>query len=211
MGTFITIEGGEGVGKTSLTRGLAASLAADGIEVCPTREPGGCAIADKIRRLFKNKDEDEKILPHTELMLIAAARAQHVQQLIAPALAAGKLVLCDRYIDSTRVYQGCIAKIEPRTVETVIALTSFACQPQLTILLESDYHAVAKRLAQRPTNDTVARYDPTNEQEHLQIRDCYRQVHAQHSERIVKLDTTSLEVDDAVKQARELVRARLAI
>ena len=211
LGRFVTIEGGEGVGKTALTKGLAASLVADGIDVCATREPGGCDIADQIRLLFKNRDSDEKILPHTELMLIAAARAQHVQQVIAPALAQGRLVLCDRYIDSTRVYQGCIAKIDHKIVENVLALTTFDCLPELTILLESDYHAVKQRLAQRSSNDTVERYDPTNEREHLQIRDCYRQVQVQNSNRIVTLDTTSLEVEDAVKRARELLGARLSL
>lgn len=211
MGRFITIEGGEGVGKTALTRGLAASLVADGIDICATREPGGCAIADQIRLLFKNKGSDEKILPHTELMLISAARAQHVQQVIAPALANGRLVLCDRYVDSTRVYQGCIAKINHEVIEKMLALTTFGCLPELTILLESDYRAVKKRLAQRPTSDTVERYDPTNEQEHLQIRDCYRQVQSQYPNRIVTLDTTDLEVEDAIKRARELLDARLSL
>ena len=216
LGKFITIEGGEGVGKTTLTRSLAKNLMNNKINVVFSREPGGCHIADQIRMLFKNNVPDasgnrEKILPHTELMLIGAARAQHVQQVIKPALETGKTVLCDRFVDSTRVYQGGIGGIDEETVEQVIAMTTFGCLPHLTILLESDYSVVKNRLDLRSSGDTVDRYDPRTSQEHFAVQSCFKKLKERFSDRIEILNTTHLEVDEAVVRAREILHKRLGI
>ena len=105
MGYFITFEGIEGCGKTTQIRMLAERLQGAGRQVTLTREPGGCAIADKIRGILLDAD-NQAMLPHTELLLYAAARAQHVGEVVKPALDEGSVVLCDRFTDSTEAYQG---------------------------------------------------------------------------------------------------------
>lgn len=211
-GKFITVEGGEGTGKTSLVRALASSLTGEGVEVVRSREPGGTALADRIRGVFRNQPSNgskaERILPQTELLLISAARAQHVQGVIAPALSAGKLVLCDRFADSTRVYQGKLGGLSSTVVENLIALTVFGLEPDLTILLTSEYSVVRERLAGRDGGDEVMRYDPTTEEDHYIIQNYFRELQKENEERITILDTTNLSVLEAVETALKILRRR---
>ncbi|MFZ4856291.1 MAG: dTMP kinase [Desulfuromonadaceae bacterium] len=137
MGFFITFEGVEGCGKTTQIKLLAELLAARGISTVLTREPGGCHIADKIRSILLDAD-NSALSPLAELMLYAAARAQHVTEVISPALEAGKIVLCDRFCDATVSYQ-CFGRGIDRCV--IDDLNSYACQgvsPDLTVLLDCD-------------------------------------------------------------------------
>ena len=105
-GLFISIEGGEGVGKTVFCQRLMDQLRQDGVDAVFTREPGGTAVSQKIREIFMNPPEGESLEALAELYLISAARVQHVARLIGPALDQGRVVVCDRFYDSTRVYQG---------------------------------------------------------------------------------------------------------
>ena len=137
MGFFITFEGVEGCGKTTQIKLLAELLAARGISAVLTREPGGCKIADKIRAILLDA-ENSALSPLAELMLYAAARAQHVTEVISPALEAGKIVLCDRFCDATVAYQSFGRGIDRSVIDS---LNKHACQgvsPDLTVLFDCD-------------------------------------------------------------------------
>lgn len=136
-GQFITIEGVEGAGKTSLIRGLAVKLEQLGVPCLVTREPGGIPIAEEIRQVILNPANTE-MDGRTEALLYAAARRQHIVEKILPALAAGKVVLCDRFIDSSLAYQGFARGLG---MEEVRRINEFAIQdamPGLTLLLDID-------------------------------------------------------------------------
>lgn len=137
VGFFITFEGVEGCGKTTQIKLLAEHLTAHGIGTVLTREPGGCDIADKIRAILLDA-ENRALSPLAELMLYAAARAQHVTEVISPALEAGKIVLCDRFCDATVAYQSFGRGIDRRVISD---LNFHACQgvsPDLTVLVDCD-------------------------------------------------------------------------
>ena len=209
-GKFITIEGSEGTGKTYLVQALSEFLQARGLSVVCSREPGGTPIADHIRMIFRNQDNNNETLTmEAELMLVSAARAQHVHQVIVPALQAGKIVLCDRFADSTRVYQGCIGGLSAETIEQVIAMTTFGIVPDLTIVLESRYEVVKQRLAARSNKDAVMRYDPQEESEHDRIQQHFKELCAKGDKRLVCLDTSDLQVAEAVAQACRIIETRL--
>ena len=208
-GRFITIEGSEGTGKTYLVQALQEFLCARGLPVVCSREPGGTPLADRIRTIFRNQSATETLSMEAELMLVSAARAQHVQQVIAPALHAGKIVLCDRFADSTRVYQGRIGGLPTAAIEQVIALTTFAIVPDLTIVLVSKYEVVKQRLAARDNQDAVMRYDPQQESEHDRIQNHFQQLCAEGDARLVCLDTSDLQVADAVAETFRIMQERL--
>lgn len=114
-GRLITFEGPEGAGKSTQLKLLAGYLEEKGFEVIATREPGGTPLAERLRAVIKAFEGEEKLHNTTELLLIEAARSQHVREVIRPALAAGKVVLCDRYFDSTTAYQGGGARLRRRS------------------------------------------------------------------------------------------------
>lgn len=135
-GKFITFEGLDGTGKSTQLRKLASSLRAAGHNVVETREPGGTATGEKIRRiLLDSKTVD--LASGTEMALMFASRAQHLSELIEPALADGKIVLCDRFTDSTEAYQGHGRKLGSKVVLELHRLLCHGRQPDLTILLDS--------------------------------------------------------------------------
>jgi dTMP kinase len=134
-GRFITLEGIEGAGKSSLQRAIAAALEAQGRTVCATREPGGTPLAEEIRTVALNR-RAEGMPATTELLLMFAARAAHVAQRIEPALARGEWVLCDRFTDATRAYQGAGRGIAPDIIETLARVAHPGLAPDLTLLLD---------------------------------------------------------------------------
>ena len=135
-GWFITFEGPEGAGKSTQIRLLRDELEARGHECVLTREPGGTPLAERLRAVVKNHEGPEKLHPTTELLLIEAARSQHVREVIRPALAAGKVVLCDRFFDSTTAYQGGARGMESQVIDSLNELAAAECIPDLTILLD---------------------------------------------------------------------------
>ncbi|QEM68410.1 dTMP kinase [Geobacter sp. FeAm09] len=137
MGYFITFEGIEGCGKTTQIRLLAERLKAAGRHVTLTREPGGCAIADQIRSILLDAG-NRAMLPHAELLLYAAARAQHVGEVVKPALDGGNVVLCDRFTDATIAYQSSGRGIDRGTVDTLNSLACGGVRPDLTVLIDCD-------------------------------------------------------------------------
>ena len=135
-GKFITLEGGEGVGKTTNLTFMTHYLKQHNISVVVTREPGGTALAEKIRHLLLDKDS-EAISEHAELLLIFAARAQHIKHVIEPALARGDWVLCDRFTDATYAYQGGGRNMRVSTIEWLENLVQGNLRPDLTVLLDT--------------------------------------------------------------------------
>lgn len=134
LGRFLTLEGGEGAGKSSLAKALSAALAGPERQVITTREPGGTPSADAIRQILV-RDEGQSLAPLTEALLFTAARNEHIRQVIAPALARGDWVICDRYLDSTRAYQAAAGGLGPQVCEALARMIA-APRPDLTLLLD---------------------------------------------------------------------------
>ncbi len=148
VGYFITFEGVEGCGKTTQIKLLSDFLSARNIQAVLTREPGGCPIADKIRAILLDA-ENRDLSPLAELMLYGAARAQHVTEVIAPALSGGKIVLCDRFCDATVAYQSFGRGIDRDVIDS---LNHHACQgvsPDLTVLFDCDPRVGLERALRR--------------------------------------------------------------
>lgn len=151
-GRFIALEGGEGAGKSTQTRLLAQALRDRGVDVVTTREPGGTPGAEAIRALLLNGvegDGGESWNPRAEALLFAAARSDHVHRLIRPALARGAWVICDRYLDSSRAYQGGGGGLSDRDIGTLHTIGSEGLLPDLTLLVEVSPSVAVSRLALR--------------------------------------------------------------
>jgi len=150
-GRFISIEGGEGVGKSTQIAALAAFIEQKGFEVVSTREPGGTEGAETIRQLVLGGSA-ERWLPRAEALLFAAARSDHVERLIEPALASGKWVISDRFIDSSRAYQGVGSGLSDADIMTLHHIGSRGMLPDRTLVLRLDTKEAANRAATRDQN-----------------------------------------------------------
>jgi dTMP kinase len=190
VGYFITFEGVEGCGKTTQIRLLAERLTSSGRHVILTREPGGCSIADKIRAILLDADNRD-MSPLTELLLYAAARAQHVAEVIAPALEAGSVVLCDRFTDATVAYQSFGRGIERATIDTLNTLACNEIRPDLTILIDCDAATGLER-ARRRINASTGPREERFELEalafHQRVHDGYLALASSESERFLTID-----------------------
>ena len=151
-GKFITLEGGEGVGKTTNLIFIKDYLQQHAISVVVTREPGGTVLAEKIRHLLLDKDS-EAISEHAELLMIFAARAQHIKHVIEPALAKGAWVLCDRFTDATYAYQGGGRNMRASTIEWLENLVQGNLRPDLTVLLDAPVEIGIERARKRGAFD----------------------------------------------------------
>lgn len=151
-GKFITLEGGEGVGKTTNVAFIRDYLQQHNIRVTVTREPGGTALAEKIRQLLLDKDS-EAVSEYAELLLIFAARAQHIKHVIEPALAQGEWVLCDRFTDATYAYQGGGRNMRISSIEWLENLVQGNLRPDLTILLDAPVETGIERARSRGAFD----------------------------------------------------------
>lgn len=190
---FVSIEGGEGVGKSLFIQNIAADLTARGVSFVKTREPGGTPAADKIRALFGAPPDNDPFCMMTEALLVSAARAQHVERVIRPALERGHWVLSDRYADSTRVYQGVLGGVTSEALETLIDLSTGSLMPDLTFLLDCDVHIAAARRSYRATDqsdhdDAIRRYDDKKIEFHERLRRAYLSLKDRFPDRIVVLD-----------------------
>ncbi len=179
---FITFEGGEGAGKSTQLRRLAASLRARNHDCITTREPGGAPGAEILRALLLSPEHDWA--PEAEALLHFAARAEHIAKTISPALAAGQHVLCDRFYDSTRAYQGFGQGADMATIETLIGLLPI--KPDLTLILEVSPDVARNRLIQR---DTAAdRYERMGAEFHASVAAGFRHIAAAEPNRCVLID-----------------------
>lgn len=189
-GRFIAFEGGEGAGKSTQARLLADELGRQGINVVITREPGGTPNAETIRNLLLTVDGDALPL-RAEALLFAAARADHVTKLIEPALAAGKWVVCDRFIDSSRAYQGGGGGIPDEELMTLHRFGSDGLMPDLTILIEVDADVAAKRARDRDGGhaDRIGGRDTAY---HARVSNAFAQIAEAEPSRFARIDGNDL-------------------
>ena len=178
-GIFITLEGIEGVGKTTLMKFLAEYLHQHEIPLLVTREPGGTSLADDIRH-FLLSEHEEKVQPETELLLMFAARAQHVQNVLRPALQAGKLVICDRFTDTTYAYQGAGRGVNKAKIEMLENVVQDGLKPELTILLDAPIDICLERIKARKKTD---RFESETKQFFQKARNAYLEMAAAEPER----------------------------
>ncbi|MDR2862535.1 MAG: dTMP kinase [Puniceicoccales bacterium] len=158
-GSFITFEGGEGVGKSTQIAMLAAHIRAQGRSVRLVREPGGTALGEDVRHILKHAPYGNHLQPSSELLLFAASRAQLVSEIIRPALDAGETVLCDRFTDSTLVYQGCGRGLSADIIAVVNTFATGGLRPALTVLLDLPVSAGLERAQRRASSADVAAPD----------------------------------------------------
>lgn len=199
---FVTLEGPEGSGKSTQIKALAGFLDQQGFDVLVTREPGGTAIGDQIRDCLHNVENTAMTGP-TEFLLYSASRAQLVREVLRPALAAGKVVLCDRYADSTIAYQGYGRDLDLTAVTAVTEFATEGLRPDLTLLLDID---VQKGLARRVAGaEEMNRLDLETLAFHRRVRDGYHQLAAADPERWRIIDASQ----DAAAVQQELRAAVL--
>lgn len=185
-GVFITFEGGEGSGKTTVIQAVAEHLKKQGYQVLVTREPGGIPIAEKIREVILDTSHTA-MDSRTEALLYAAARRQHLVEKVSPALKSGHIVLCDRFIDSSLAYQGVARGLG---IEQVWSINEFAIgefMPELTLFLDISPEVGLKRIALHRV-DEVNRLDLEKKSFHEQVRLGYLQLAEKYQDRIVKIN-----------------------
>ncbi|USK59904.1 dTMP kinase [Peribacillus asahii] len=201
-GTFITLEGPEGAGKTTILQLLGAALEKEGHRVVVTREPGGIPIAEQIREVILNK-ENTAMDSRTEALLYAAARRQHLVERIIPALEQGMIVLCDRFIDSSLAYQGHARGLE---LEEIYSINTFAIadvMPDITLYFDIEPEEGLKRI-QANNHREVNRLDLETIDFHKKVREGYQLIMNRWKERFVLLDASqSLEV--VFEQAKQSI------
>lgn len=183
-GRFITFEGGEGTGKSTQAQLLAHRLQMLGRAVLVTREPGGSPGAEAIRHVLLS-GAAKPLGPDAEAILFAAARDDHVRIKIAPALAAGTWVICDRFADSTRVYQGVLGKVDPRLIRALERITVGETKPDLTLILDLPPHLGLSRARRRRGHDAADRFESEEVSFHGELRAAYRELAAREPKRCV--------------------------
>jgi len=154
-GIFITFEGGEGCGKSTLLEQLVTRLRDNGHKVILAREPGGTDVGEQIRHILQYSKHSASMKPETELLLFCASRAQLVREVIRPAIDRGEIVICDRFLDSTTVYQGVGRKLEPQQVAQINAFAIDDCLPDLTLIIDLDPRIGLERVRGRELFDRM--------------------------------------------------------
>ncbi|MDJ0709696.1 MAG: dTMP kinase [Woeseiaceae bacterium] len=199
-GKFITIEGIEGVGKSTNMAALVAAIESAGHKVLTTREPGGTPLAEDIRDIIMNRG-DEPVPEIAEVLLMFAARSFNVNNVIVPALEAGTWVVCDRFTDSTRAYQGGGRGIPMETIDRVADWVHGDTWPDVTILLDAPVEVGMDRAGRRSAPD---RFEQERHDFFQRVRECYLQLAVNEPERFVVIDTTR-SLDDVAADIRGLV------
>lgn len=189
-GRFISFEGGEGSGKSTQIRKLAERLEAAKLRSIVTREPGGSPGAEVIRHLLLS-GMGKLLGPEAETLLFAAARDDHVRTVIQPALSQGTWVLCDRFSDSTRVYQGRVGQVAPGLLNAMERVTIGDLKPDLTIILDVPVELGLKRAAARRGTATPDRFESEDVKFHQDLREAYREIAAAEPERCVLIDASA--------------------
>jgi dTMP kinase len=206
-GKFITFEGGEGTGKSTQAALLANKLESLGLLVLLTREPGGSPGAEIIRHVLLS-GAAKPLGAEAEAMLFAAAREDHVRCTIAPALAAGKWVVCDRFADSTRVYQGALGQVDRRLIKGLERVSIGDLLPDLTLVLDVPVEVALERSAARRGNAAPDRFEAEDVAFHQKLREAFRALATDEPERcvIVAASAPRVQVANAIWDA---VQARL--
>ena len=206
-GRFITFEGGEGSGKSTQAGRLAERLREQGIEVLLTREPGGSAGAEAIRQLVVN-GEGERWSPLTEVLLMFAARNDHLERTIRPALAAGHWVICDRFADSSRAYQGGGGGVAQSFIEQLDRAVVDQDQPDLTLIFDLPVEEGLERAFGRGLFET--RFESKGLAFHERLRQTFRDIAARHPERCRLIDAHGTE-DEVAGRVWSTVEAALPL
>jgi len=170
-GFFITFEGIEGAGKSTQVRLLADALGIQGRKVLETREPGGTELGEELRRLVKHYHGPDAICAETELLMMCASRAQLVRQVIRPFMIAGGIVICDRFADSSTVYQGYARGLDLDAIQTLHRLTVGDSWPDLTIVLDLETEAGLARAEKRGAAQRPDRFEAETAAFHQRVRD----------------------------------------
>lgn len=186
-GFFITFEGGEGVGKTTQIKHLEQHLTEAGHSVLVTREPGGTAAAEAIRDLLSHEAIGSEWTPEAELMLLFAARAMHIKDMIKPALTEGKVILCDRYIDSTRVYQGYLQDVSMDFILDLESKIVGQYIPDLTLIMDLEADAAMARVQSRGATD---HYDRGDKAFYEALRSGFLQIAKDNADRCAIIDAS---------------------
>ncbi|MGO3932752.1 dTMP kinase [Rhodopseudomonas pseudopalustris] len=190
-GRFITFEGGEGSGKSTQIKLLAKRLEGANLRSVVTREPGGSPGAEIVRHLLLAGVGRLIGGAEAEALLFAAARDDHVRTLIQPALESGVWVLCDRFFDSTRVYQGRLGEVSPAMLNALQDVTIGAMKPDLTVILDVPVEIGLARAAVRRGSEAPDRFESESIDFHRRLRDAYRQIAAAEPERCVVIDANA--------------------
>jgi len=216
-GKFITFEGLDGSGKTTQLRRLAASLEAEGHKVVTLRQPGGTALGDRIRSILldsKSEAAHGPIAPAAEMSLMFADRAQSIAEIILPALAAGSIVLCDRYTDSSEAYQGGGRQLGSQRILEMHAAACNNLQPDLTLLLLPSLESSLKRarrrnqrhVAQQGTDEN--RFERESDDFYRRIYDKYKEIAAREPQRVVILDRND-SIEEIEREIHDIVTKRI--
>jgi dTMP kinase len=210
-GLFLSFEGGDGCGKTTQLRLLAARLRSEGRAVLEAVEPGGTRIGDQIRRILLDSANHE-LRPTAELLLYFASRAQNVEEVILPALAAGRIVIADRFTDSTLAYQGFGRGLGERVVADLDRIACHGAAPELTLLIDIDSETSLARARQRNLDLSESRMDAQAVEFHRRVREAYLEMAASEPQRFRVIDgrgavdEVARAVWNAVEPALEKVR-----
>jgi dTMP kinase len=189
-GRFITLEGGEGAGKSSHARLLARRLEGEGLDVVLTREPGGSAGAEIIRHVLLS-GAAKPFGASAEAILFAAARGDHLEQTIRPALARGAWVICDRFADSTQVYQGVLGAVDLALIRALERVVVGKDTPDLTLVLDVPAELGLERAASRRGAGDADRFEAEAVDYHVRLREAFRALAARNPRRCVLVETTS--------------------
>lgn len=197
-GLFITVEGIEGVGKSTNLSFVANELRRAGHAVVETREPGGTSLGERIRELLLSPET--RIGPLTELLLMFAARATHLEEVIRPALSSGKWVVCDRFTDASHAYQGGGRGLPASTIDALAALVQGELRPNLTLLLDAPIKIAAERQAGRGHRD---RFEQEPAEFFGRVREAYLRLAASNPDRVRLIDAgrTLPEVQEDIRRA----------
>ncbi|GAA0310883.1 dTMP kinase [Gracilibacillus halotolerans] len=205
-GIFITFEGGEGAGKSTILERTANFLREHNYQVTTTREPGGIPIAEKIRHIILDTEHTE-MDPRTEALLYAAARRQHLVEKVIPALDRGDIVLCDRFIDSSLAYQGYARGLG---MDEILSINQFAIadfMPELTLYLDVDPEIGLQRINQTKDRE-INRLDLEALDFHIQVREGYKEVLKKFPQRVKKINANQTE-EQVLLDVRNDILARL--
>ncbi len=207
-GYFITVEGSDGVGKSTQIHNIENYFLKLGYEVQLTREPGGTRIGDKLRDILLDVSNDE-MNEMTEMLIYAASRAQHIKELIEPSLKKGKIVISDRYIDSSIAYQGYGRRLGEDAVKIVNEYASFGLIPDLTFWLDLDPELGRKRILSRSIiqdkDVTFDRIELEKNDFHNRVREGYKEISRKNPERVHRIDA-SLKADEVWEEIELILR-----
>lgn len=205
-GIFITIEGLDGSGKSTQIRLLEEYLKDKGYNVVVTREPGGTRISEDIRKIILDTSNTD-MSPYTEALLYAASRAQHVYETILPALKEGKIVICDRFVDSSLVYQGFARGLGIGKIKEINDFATEGLKPDVTLFFDIGIDTALKRIGNRATKD---RLDKENIEFHKKVYEGYMKIKEMYSDRI-EIINAACDIQNTFKQVKRVIDGLLEL